>query len=235
MALAKVILFDVDGTLVLTGGAGLRAMGLAFEELFGISGALANVPMAGRTDSWILTQLAEAHGLTSRPAELARFPETYLKYLPEEIEKPGPRKGVMPGVRELLDSLASRSDVHLALLTGNYRGGARAKLEYFDLWRYFKGGAFGDAALDRNALVQEALDAVVAFGGPQVPAAHAVIIGDTPLDVACAAHAGARSIAVATGSYEPAALRAAGADAVFEDLSETAEVVSEIDRLGSWG
>jgi phosphoglycolate phosphatase-like HAD superfamily hydrolase len=155
--------------------------------------------------------------------------------LPEEIEKPGPRKGVMPGVRELLDSLASRSDVHLALLTGNYRGGARAKLEYFDLWRYFKGGAFGDAALDRNALVQEALDAVVACGGPQVPAAHAVIIGDTPLDVACAAHAGARSIAVATGNYEPAALRAAGADAVFEDLSETAEVVSEIDRLGSWG
>jgi phosphoglycolate phosphatase-like HAD superfamily hydrolase len=68
-----------------------------------------------------------------------------------------------------------------------------------------------------------------------VPAAHAVIIGDTPLDVACAAHAGARSIAVATGNYEPAALRAAGADAVFEDLSETAEVVSEIDRLGSWG
>ena len=123
MALAKVILFDVDGTLVLTGGAGLRAMGLAFEELFGISGALANVPMAGRTDSWILTQLAEAHGLTSRPAELARFPETYLKYLPEEIEKPGPRKGVMPGVRELLDSLASRSDVHLALPdTAAFRG-----------------------------------------------------------------------------------------------------------------
>src|SRR5262249_42707833 len=106
------------------------------------------------------------------------------------------------------------------------------KLEYFDLWKYFRGGAYGDNAVDRNTLVREALDAVVQCGGPSVPAGQTLIIGDTPLDVACAAHAGARSIAVATGNYTPAALAAAGADVVFADLSETAEVLSEIDRLG---
>ena len=205
-------------------------MGLAFEELFGLAGALANVPMAGRTDAWILSQLAAAHGLPWRSEELLRFRDSYLKFLSLELPKPGPRKGVMPGIRTLLDALAVRSDIHLALLTGNFQDGARAKLEYFDLWRYFRGGAFGDQALDRNALVHEALAAVMALGGPCVPASDVVIIGDTPLDVACAASAGARSIAVATGSHAPAALRAAGADAVFEDLSETAEVVSAIFR-----
>jgi len=210
-------------------------MGLAFEELFGMTGALADVPMAGRTDAGILSQLAEIHGLPWRSEEMVRFRDAYLKFLPIELEKPGPRKGVMPGVRTLLDALAVRSDVHLALLTGNYQGGARTKLEYFDLWRYFRGGAFGDHAVDRNVLVKEALAEVVAAGGPSVLPSEVVIIGDTPLDVACATSAGARSIAVATGSHAPAALRAAGADAVFEDLSETADVVSEMLRRRTEG
>lgn len=206
-------------------------MAHAFEELFAVPDPLADLAsLGGRTDAWVLATLAANHGVTAH-SERARFRDLYLKYLPIELEKPGPRKGVMPGVRPLLDALSTRQDVHLALLTGNYHGGARAKLEYFDLWRYFRGGAFGDEALDRNGLVHEALAAVVECGGPTVVPADAVIIGDTPLDVGCAVAVGARCIAVATGSCGADELRAAGAEVVFADLSDTAAVLGAIDRL----
>ena len=230
--MTSVLLFDIDGTLVLTGGAGVRAMARAFEELWGVKDAAGHVSMAGRTDAWVLAEVAAAYGLSVGARELARFRDVYLKHLPVELEKPGPRKGVMPGVRALLDALAGRDDVHLALLTGNYEHGARAKLEYFDLWRYFRGGAFGDTALDRNSLLCEALASVASLGGPAVSGSQTIVIGDTPRDVACAASAGARSLAVATGGYSRAQLRAAGADVVFEDLGDTLAVISEIDRLG---
>src|SRR5262245_38963111 len=194
----------------------------AFTDVFGVPVDMSEIPMAGRTDAWILAQLAAAHGVPLDSSALARFRDAYLTQLPVEIEKPGPRKGVMPGVRPLLDVLAARDDVHLALLTGNFERGARAKLEYFDLWRYFRGGAFGDTAHDRNALVADALASIAASGGPAGPLpGDVVIIGDTPLDIACAASAGARSIGVATGGYDVGALQAAGADVVFADLEET--------------
>jgi len=146
-----------------------------------------------------------------------------------EIDKPGVnRKGLMPGVRALLDALAPRDDVYLALLTGNYEEGARLKLEYFDLWNYFSCGAFGDDAPHRNVLVPKALTTVAACGGPAFAAADAIVIGDTPLDVGCAIHAGARSLGVATGSHSVEQLQAAGADAVLKDLSDTAEVLGII-------
>jgi phosphoglycolate phosphatase len=222
----KVILFDIDGTLVLTGGAGARAMTRAFEDLFAVPDAFRGIPMPGRTDSWILTDAALAHNIA--PSDLSRFRDAYLVHLTTELDRPGPRKGVMPGVRALLDTLVDRRDAYLALLTGNYEDAARAKLEYFDLWRYFRCGAFGDDAPDRNGLLPKALAAVRACGGPAVSAADAIVIGDTPLDVACAAASGARSIAVATGGYDVAALRAAGADVVFEDLSDTDAVLDAL-------
>jgi phosphoglycolate phosphatase len=228
-----VLLFDVDGTLVLTGGAGLRAMGRAFEAIFGVSDAASRIQMSGRTDAWIVSQLTAEHARSATIGDLDRFRDTYLEHLSVELGKPGPRKGVMPGIRSLIAALEARADVHMALLTGNYRSGARAKLEYFDLWRHFRGGAFGDTSLDRNSLLQEALASVAALGGPEVPSTHAIVIGDTPLDVACAAHAGARSIAVATGNYGAAELLEAGADVVFEDFTETRDVVAAIDRLGA--
>jgi phosphoglycolate phosphatase len=222
----RLVLFDIDGTLVLTGGAGGRAMTRAFEDLFGVADAFHGIPMPGRTDSWILSDAAAVHGIDA--TELSRFPSVYLTYLKTELERPGPRKGVMPGVRPLLDALAARSDVYLALLTGNYEDAARAKLEYFDLWRYFRCGAFGDAAPNRNGLLPKALGVVRACGGPHVTAEHTMVVGDTPLDVACAAASGARSIAVATGGYDVDALRAAGADVVFEDLSDTDAVIKTL-------
>jgi len=208
----------------------------AFEDLFGVADAFRGIPMPGRTDSWILSDAAALHGISS--TELSRFPDRYLSHLKAELAGPinsrsSPaaallRKGVMPGVRPLLDALAARDDVYLALLTGNYEDAARVKLEYFDLWRYFKCGAFGDDAPDRNGLLPKALAIVRTCGGPAVTAEHAVVIGDTPLDVACAAASGARSIAVATGNYGVDALRAAGADVVFEDLSDTQAVLAAI-------
>ena len=222
--MTKVILFDIDGTLVLTGGAGVRAMSQAFEELFAVPDPFQGIEMPGRTDVSILSDAAAAHGVARH--ELARFRDVYLAHLATEIEKPGPRKGIMPGVRPLLDSLAGRPDVYLALLTGNYEEAARVKLEYFDLWRYFRCGAFGDAAPDRNGLLPKALARIRQCGGPDVEPSDAVVIGDTPLDVACAAAAGARSIAVATGGYEANALRAAAADVVLEDLSDVEAVLA---------
>ena len=228
--MTSLILFDIDGTLVLTGGAGGRAMSLAFQETFGVRDALSGISMAGRTDAWILADALTAHNIASDPKALVRFREAYLRHLTIELDKPGARKGLMPGVRELLDVLRRRDDVYVALLTGNYEEGARIKLEYFDLWRYFRCGAFGDDAPQRDGLVSKALERIAASGGPSFSAADAVVIGDTPLDVACAAFCGARSIAVATGSHRVEELRAAGADVVMQDLSNTPEVVAAILR-----
>jgi phosphoglycolate phosphatase len=207
-------------------------MTLAFEEVFAIGDAFQGMPMAGRTDAWILADAAIAHGIAHDSPGLLRFPEVYVRHLLIELEKPGARKGVMPGVRDLLDVLSERDDVYVALLTGNYEAGARIKLEYFDLWRYFPCGAFGDAAPNRNGLVPKAVARVAACGGPSFSAADAVVIGDTPLDVACAAICGARSIAVATGSHSVEDLSTAGADAVLKDLSDTAQVLRVIANLG---
>ena len=201
-------------------------MTAAFWELFAVEDAFQGIPLPGRTDSWILSDAAALHGIRLDSPDLARFPDVYLRHLAIELDKPGRgRKGVMPGVRKLLDTLEARDDVYLALLTGNYEAAARLKLEHFDLWRYFACGAFGDAAPDRNGLLPKAIARIAACGGPSIRAADAIVIGDTPLDVACAASAGARSIAVATGDYSVAELRASGANVVFEDLSDTHAVL----------
>lgn len=203
-------------------------MARAFEELFGIPDAFRGIPMPGRTDACILTDAAAAHGIAADSPELRRFHDLYLAHLSQELTRPGPNKGVMPGVRELLDALRARDDVFLALLTGNLAEAARLKLEYFDLWRYFECGAFGDDAPDRNRLLPRALLRVAECGGPTVHASQAVVIGDTPLDIACAAAAGARSIAVATGGYTVDALKDAGGDVVFPNLADTAAVLDAI-------
>jgi len=114
-----------------------------------------------------------------------------------------------------------RRDVFLALLTGNSQQGAKLKLEHFDLWRYFSCGAFGDSVNDRNDLFHVALRRARECGAPEVTPREVIVVGDTELDVRCAAAAGARSVAVATGPSDSAALRRSGADVVFEDLSDT--------------
>jgi phosphoglycolate phosphatase len=198
----------------------VRAMARAFEDVFGVRDGFRCVPMAGRTDAWILAQAVAAYDLACDTEMVRRFRERYLTHLGDEVHRPGPRKGVMPGVRPLLDALAARHDVFLALLTGNVEQGARVKLEYFDLWRYFRCGAFGDSALERNGLLATALANAEACGWPPMRPSEVVVVGDTPLDVAVARAGGVRSVAVATGSYNTVMLRASGADVVLEDFSD---------------
>ena len=219
-----IVLFDIDGTLIRTGRAGSRAMDRAFEELFGIPKAFDGIQMAGRTDKWILEDAAARSGVSLTAERLQRFRDRYSECLLEALPHPGPQKGILPGVRSLLDALAGpqmRDDVFLALLTGNCETGARIKLEYFDLWRYFQCGAYGDDVHDRNDLFSVAMSRVQACGGPAVRPRDVIVVGDTPLDVACAAAAGARSVAVATGPSNSETLSRSGADVVFDDLSDT--------------
>jgi phosphoglycolate phosphatase-like HAD superfamily hydrolase len=222
----RLVLFDIDGTLVLTGRAGLRALNRACEPIVGHASGVAGVPIAGRTD-WIILHDAMRNAGIDMDAELfASLRDAYVANLREEIEHPGEGpKAVMPGVRPLLDELRRRPDVYVGLLTGNFVEGARVKLEYFGLWSYFACGAFGDDASDRNALVPFALRRAAECGWPEVAPADVFVVGDTPHDVACALSAGAVPVGVATGGYTAAQLRESGAGIVFEDLSDTRQVV----------
>ena len=136
--------------------------------------------------------------------------------------------GPLPGVRALVEALASRDDVFLALLTGNYSKGAKIKLTHFDLWRPFRCGAFGEDAAERPALVPVAITRARAAGCPPLAPRDVVIVGDTVRDVECARANGAACVAVATGGDTGATLRAAGADVVFETFEDTAAVVEAL-------
>jgi phosphoglycolate phosphatase len=220
------LLFDIDGTLLLTGRAGLRAMVGAFEALFGVPNAFEGVLMGGRTDSWLVSDALARWGLADTPDNHARFRAAYLPRLAGEILLPGTGvKGVMPGVRELLEAAAAHPQIHLALLTGNYREAASIKLRYFDLWNYFTFGAYAEDSADRNLLVPIARERATTHGIPEAACARVVVVGDTPHDMACAAVAGARSIGVATGGHTREELERAGADAALDDLSDTDRVL----------
>ena len=226
----KLVLFDIDGTLVLTGGAGLRAMNRALEEVFGHADGLDGIAVAGRTDWAILADAARRVGRTLDGTLLTDLERRYVANLAEEMHHPGHgRKGVMPGIREILEAIDRREDVVAGLLTGNFEAGARVKLGYFDLWRYFRFGAFGGDAADRNALVPFAVERARACGLPEIGDADVLVVGDTPHDVLCAHAAGAIAVAVATGSSSVEELRAAGAEYVFEDLSDTEVLLRLLD------
>ncbi|MEO6237866.1 MAG: HAD family hydrolase [Vicinamibacterales bacterium] len=216
------ILFDIDGTLVLTGRAGWRAMNRACADLVGHDKAMDGVEFAGRTDWSILADVMRNNAVPFDRALLDRLSRRYSAHLAEEIQLPGTGlKDVMPGVRPLLDALQRRDDVALGLLTGNFIEGARIKLEYFDLWKHFPCGAFGGDSANRNDLVPVAIRRARECGIADVDAARVIVIGDTPNDVECARVVGALPVAVATGSYSVDDLRRSGADIVFQDLSDT--------------
>ena len=221
MRMPHLILFDIDGTLVLTGGAGGRAMTRAFRDVVGIDDGFRDIPMPGRTDPHIFADAVARAGISVEADLISRFRARYAECLREEILEPGPLKGVLPGVRPLLDALAGLDGTWLALLTGNYTDAARIKLEYFDLWRYFACGAYGEEAPDRNHLVPVAMERARACGAQSRALDHVVVVGDTPLDIACAHASGALAIGVATGGHPVGELQASGADVVFEDLSDT--------------
>jgi phosphoglycolate phosphatase-like HAD superfamily hydrolase len=221
------ILFDIDGTLLLSGRAGLRAMTRAFDTAFGITDAFKGENFGGRTDSYLVSKALRNAGLPDTPEQHERFRDTYIPLLAEEIQHPGSgHKGLMPGALELHDALDEFPDVHLALLTGNYRAAAEIKLQHFELWDYFEWGAFSDDSADRNALVPIARNRAETYDIPPEAIERVIVIGDTPHDIDCARVAGAKCIAVATGGFTIEQLKEAGADEVVKDLSDTDAVLS---------
>jgi phosphoglycolate phosphatase-like HAD superfamily hydrolase len=222
---AKLLLFDIDGTLINTNAAGLRGFARAFRETFGAEDDLSRVDFAGATDSDIMRQLFALHGVPFAPENQERFRAAYFPALEQILpERPG---CVLPGVSPLLEALAARDDVQLALLTGNFAESARLKLVHYKLWDYFLFGAFADDSLDRNELGPIALRRAreVRGGAEFDPAADVWIIGDTPKDIACARAFGARVLAVATGKHRMEQLAAHAPDAVLPELVPTAQVL----------
>jgi phosphoglycolate phosphatase len=221
------LLFDIDGTLLLSGRAGLRAMTRAFEEAFGITDAFKGESFGGRTDSYLVSKALKMAGLPDTIEHHDRLRDRYLPLLAEEIQHPGQgHYGPMPGARELLESLGDFDHLHLALLTGNYRDAAEIKLRHFEMWDFFEWGAFSDDHHDRNQLVPIARSRAETYDIPPAAIDRAIVIGDTPHDIECARVAGAFSIAVATGGYTEAQLKDAGADEVLTDLSDTERVLA---------
>jgi phosphoglycolate phosphatase len=217
------ILFDIDGTLIDSAGAGGRALLTALQHEFGVPRALA-VPLHGRTDLGIMSELLAANHVSVTEENLARLTERYLELLPAELAARSGR--ILPGVLPLLESLKADCGCCLGLLTGNTPRSARGKLEHFGLWDFFKFGVFGDVAHHRPELSPLALAAIEQHGCSGQSAARVpVVIGDTPLDVELACVMGARCLAVCTGGFAESELTAAGATRVVADLSTTEEIL----------
>lgn len=214
----KLVLFDIDGTVMESGGAGTRSMNLAFEELFRVRDAFRGIPMAGRTDIQIMKDGLRKHGLDSENGNIGLLCDAYIRRLRKELETS--KKALKPGIAESLGILSGMDQVSLGLLTGNIEAGARIKLGSFGLNRYFPFGAFGDDDEDRNRLLPVAAARFRLLYGKEIEYRDCVVIGDTPRDVECAKIHGAYSIAVATGPYSYETLLSSGADLVLRDLSE---------------
>jgi phosphoglycolate phosphatase-like HAD superfamily hydrolase len=209
----SVILWDIDGTLLSTGGAGREALDIAFEELFGVPQAFVAVSFGGRTDLGLIGEAFERAGLPMPEDAAPRLHDRYVGHLRRLLaDRPG-RAKLLPGLPVALAQTAPRA-VN-ALLTGNWRAGAAAKLGAVGLWESFRFGAFADDAADRNALVPIARRRAQAHG---VTPGRVIVIGDTPHDVACARAGGAVAVAVCTGWSSREELVACGPDLLIEDL-----------------
>ncbi len=218
-------LFDIDGTLLASGGAGKAALESAFTEVFGVA-PREQIPYAGRTDRAISRDLLRLHDIDPVQENLEKLLACYLARLPESLTN---HKGhVLPGILMLLATLQQRSDIALGLLTGNVRAGARVKLGHFGLFEHFAFGGFGDHHFDRDDVAREALAAVKTHVGAHVTPERIWVIGDTPLDVRCARAIGAKVVAVATGQHTVEQLREAAPDLTLSDLADPTPL---LDRL----
>lgn len=223
----RLLLWDIDGTLISTGAAGHRAIALATAQRFGGSGDLEGVEIAGRTDSGIAHQILAKYGEPITEENMRSFLNLYLDLLAQEL--PLSQGRVLPGVRELLQRAEHRSDTITGLLTGNLRRGAQLKLEHYQLWHFFAFGAFADDHYDRNELGAFALTRALETTGEKFPPAQIDVIGDTGHDIACGKVFGARTIAVATGSWPCEKLAQSAPDFLFDDLSDVDDVIATLD------
>lgn len=201
LAYPPVILFDIDGTLLASGGAGKIALEEALLAEFGLDGIRHHVPYAGRTDVAIGRDLLKAHGIDPTETRLKKLQESYLHRLPEALNRLEGK--ILPGVVRLLDALrAHHEPVLIGLLTGNIRRGASVKLGHFGIDHYFRFGGFGDGLLERDEVARAAWSEACLLHHPEKLAIERTwVIGDTPLDISCARHIGAKVLAVSTGHH----------------------------------
>lgn len=237
MAVHKLVLFDIDGTILLTAGAGRRAIVTAISEDVGDTAALHRVRFDGKTDPQIVTELLEAAGHPGphEPDRVEALCSRYVNLLEHELQQMAGQTTVMPGVHPLLERLEQEDGVILGLLTGNVAQGAALKLRSAGLDPdRFRVGAYGSDSANRPELPPIAARRAERYFGRVPSGDDVVIIGDTPADIACGACIDARAIAVATGAYSVPDLMACGPHAAFEDLSDTERVLEAIlvPRLG---
>ncbi|HOX42714.1 MAG TPA: haloacid dehalogenase-like hydrolase [Myxococcota bacterium] len=232
-------LFDIDGTLMLSGGAGLRALERAFLELYDLPDAMRGVECDGMTDPAIVRKVLQPRGLDT-DTNIGRTLEAYLAHLDRTLAEVRDGVRVLPGVRDCLRFLAARPEVCLGLATGNVEPGARLKLEAVGLLPHFPFGGFGSDAEPRAELVKLAM--LRGRLRTRQPAAPAVVLGDTPRDVLAAHAAGALAVGVAAAGYPAAALVQAGADLVLDSLAlpelwypRVAELLAARQALGAAG
>lgn len=225
------LLFDIDGTLIRSGGAGVQAVAEAAREVLELASdedPIAGVAFQGRTDPSIFDEILSRRGRAGDSASRARIIERYLDRLPA-ILSTRPRDP-LPGVRALLAEITRRAEFLSGLATGNLEAGARIKLDHYGLWESFRFGGFGSDASDRGEVVRSAIrrgrEISPSTGGTWV-------IGDTPLDIAAARSAGAKVVAVATGGIGAEELRACEPDALLEDLSDVGAFLTIVEAEGS--
>lgn len=226
---SRLVLFDIDGTLLSSAGVASGVFAEALAEAVGRPVAMDGYSMAGRTDRQIARELLRRAG--AAPDEIDRLIDRVLdryleRFAPALAASSKPR--LFPGVRALVERLAADPEVLLGLLTGNLERGAAIKLAHFGIRHHFKLGAYGSDAEERRALVAIAAARARTLTGHDFSGRDIVVIGDTPLDIDCGKAAGATTIAVATGPYAVAELAAHGPDALFTDLAEMEPVVSAI-------
>jgi phosphoglycolate phosphatase len=226
----KLILFDIDGTLIDSGGAGIAALNLALEDLTGAKDGFDTIDCAGKTDIQIIREACGKLDIQSDNGLLHRFMDRYVTHLESQVRI---RRGgsVKAGVYSLLHRLQEGDKYRLGLLTGNIEKGARLKLEPHCLNEFFSFGAFGDDSEDRNLLLPIAVTRHFLKTGTSVDFSHCLIVGDTPRDVECAHVHGASCLAVATGRrHSLEDLERSGADLALADLSDTERIMEWIEK-----
>ena len=213
----KLLLFDIDGTLVLTGGAGVRALNRAFCQVVGIVNALDGIRLHGKTDPAIVREIFNARGALQNADTYDQILAAYVEFLPEEVQQ-SENYRVLPGILRFLQDFQGRSDLAFGLATGNVEAGARIKLERGNLNPFFAFGGFGSDAENRTELVRCAAHNGSRLAGVTIDPNDIFVIGDTPRDIVAGREAGYRTVGVATSDYSTEDLSAAGADLVLSDF-----------------
>ncbi len=224
----RLVLFDIDGTLLSTGRAGAEALLRALAETYGTTGPHDRWSFGGKTDPQIVWELMTAAGVAEDVVE-AHYDTVigrYLSHLEATIDPA--RVRLKPGIPPLLEALAGHPEIVLGLLTGNVVAGAELKLRSAGIWSYFVLGAYGSDHRHRDQLPPIAKKRAEALTGRSFSGKDIVIIGDTPSDVACGRALGVKAIAVATGTYQVSELDTHDPDYCFPDLSDTSQVVGAI-------